>query len=328
MKDTLLELLVCPSCKNTLKPQAGHFIDNEIISGILKCDDCSCTYPIKNGIPRFVPAENYANNFGLQWNRFSKTQLDSNSRLPISKQRLFDSTGWDWAAMKGKRVLDVGCGSGRFAEVALQAGADVVAIDYSSAVDAARANLSSYKNFEVIQASVFDLPFRAGSFDYVYCLGVLQHTPDPAKAFAALPAQLRAGGRLAVDVYPFLLRNILWSKYWLRPITKRMSGPALMQMVERAVPSLLTVSRCVSAIPVVGKKLKYLLPVANYEGVYNLSESQLKEWAILDTFDMLSPEHDHPKSARTLAHWFDDAGLVGVQVFRKGHLIGRGEKPE
>lgn len=327
MKATLLEIVACPCCKGSLVPQFERCVGDEIVTGILKCNSCGGEHPIQNGIPRFVPKQTDADSFGFQWNRFSTTQLDSHSQLPISKQRLFHSTGWDWDAMKGKRVLDVGCGAGRFAEIALQSGANVVAIDYSSAVDAARRNLATYKTVEVIQASVFDLPFLPGSFDYIYCLGVLQHTPDPAKAFAALPTQLAAGGRLAVDVYPFLWRNLLWSKYWLRPITKRMPHAALLRTVERAVPSLLTVSRCVSSIPVVGPKLKYLLPVANYAGVYDLSESQLREWAVLDTFDMFSPEHDHPKSARTLARWFDRAGLVDVQIFRKGHLIGRGERP-
>jgi hypothetical protein len=86
------------------------------------------------------------------------------------------------------------------------------------------------------------------------------------------------------------------------------------------------VSRRVSAIPLVGRKLKYLLPVANYDGVYGLSEAQLREWAVLDTFDMLSPEHDHPKSAGTVARWLEEAGLVEIEVMRKGHVIGRGRK--
>jgi 2-polyprenyl-3-methyl-5-hydroxy-6-metoxy-1,4-benzoquinol methylase len=164
------------------------------MEGDLDCERCGTSFQIINGIPRFVPVENYASNFGFQRNRFRQTQLDSHSGEPISRERLHASTGWDWSAMKGKRILDVGCGSGRFAEVALQAGARVVGVDYSTAVDAALDNLRAYSGFEAVQASVYELPFSPHSFDYVYCLGVLQHTPDPAKAFMALPEQVVAGG--------------------------------------------------------------------------------------------------------------------------------------
>jgi SAM-dependent methyltransferase len=294
------------------------------MEGDLDCERCGTSFHIRNGIPRFVPVENYASNFGFQWNRFRRTQLDSHSGEPISRERLHASTGWDWSAMKGKRILDVGCGSGRFAEVALQAGARVVGVDYSTAVDAAFDNLRAYSGFEAVQASVYELPFWPHSFDYVYCLGVLQHTPDPAKAFSALPEQVVVGGGVAVDIYPRLWRNVLWSKYWLRPLTKRMPASVLMRLIERAVPYLLPLSRAVSAVPRVGKRLKYALPVANYDGVYDLSEEQINEWAILDTFDMLSPEHDHPQSSETLLHWCRAAGLSDIEVFRRGHLIARG----
>jgi SAM-dependent methyltransferase len=329
LKTSLLEILACVHCKGALEVRGGTAsIDHgPIESGELGCKGCGAGYPVSKGIARFVEERNYAASFGFQWNRFSRTQLDSYSGTRISSKRLLLSTGWDWSRMKGKRVLDVGCGAGRFAEVALEHGATVVGVDYSVAIDAARKNLSRFEQFEGIQASIYDLPFKPGSFDYVYCLGVLQHTPDPDRAFAMLPLQLAPGGAVAIDVYPWLWTNIGWSKYWLRPFTKKIPSEKLFELVERAVPSLLAVSRRVSSIPRVGKKLKYLLPVANYDGVHELSEAQIREWAVLDTFDMLSPEHDHPRSARTVRQWLEAANLVDIEVIRAGHVIGRGRKP-
>src|SRR4051812_20456103 len=313
MKEPLLNLLACPECKGPLlsadETGGGEGID----SAKLRCTACERTYPVRDGIPRFVAEHNYADSFGFQWNRFSRTQLDSHSGVPISRERLLGSTGWDWPAIRGKRVLDVGCGAGRFAEVALEFGANVVAVDYSSAIDAARSNLARFPQFEGIQASVYNLPFVPGSFDYVYCLGVLQHTPDPDSAFAKLPEQLRNGGRIAIDVYPLMWANIFWSKYWLRPLTKRIPGEKLFAMLEGTAPGLLALSRRVGAIPLVGRKLKYLLPVANYDHVYALSETQLREWAVLDTFDMLSPQHDHPKSSAHVRDWLQRAGLTEIE---------------
>ncbi|MEX2281186.1 MAG: methyltransferase domain-containing protein [Gemmatimonadota bacterium] len=326
MKHSLLRILACPHCRGRLIPAKEQAAGADLVSGHLQCSGCSRHYPVENGIPRFVDPHNYADSFGFQWNVFSKTQLDSYSGVPISRGRLHATTGWDWSRMQGKKILDVGCGAGRFAEVALQSGAEVVGVDYSKAIDAAQSNLSGSPRFSAVQASIFELPFVPGSFDFVYCLGVLQHTPDPQQAFARLPEQAKNGGRIAVDVYPLLWTNLFWSKYWVRPFTKKMRSDRLLRLVQRAVPSLLQMSRRLAAIPLLGRKLKYLVPVVNYESVYALSEQQLQEWAVLDTFDMLSPEHDHPKSESTVRRWLAEASLADIEVFRTGHVIGRGTK--
>lgn len=300
---------------------------DEIKSGELWSDDDCHRYEIRDFIPRFVPAENYASNFGLQWNRFRRTQLDSVSGVPISRDRFYRYTRWTPEELEGKRVLDIGCGAGRFAEIALKAGAHVVALDYSGAVDACRANLAAFPRLQVVQGDVFSLPFEPGQFDFVYCLGVLQHTPDVRRAFFAIPPMLRAGGRLAVDVYPWLLRNLMWSKYWIRPLTRRLPADRLFPLVEGATPSMLRVSRTVARIPLVGRYLRYMIPVVNYESVYPLSDAQLEEWAVLDTFDMLAPAHDHPQRAATLSRWLDEAQLVDCEIERIGFLVARGARP-
>ncbi len=283
-------------------------------------------YPIINGIPRFVPRENYADSFGFQWNKFRRTQLDSHTGVPVSRKRFFDSTEWSPEEMKGKLVLEVGCGAGRFTEVALSTGATVVSIDYSLAVDSCWQNHRANRNLNVIQGDIYGLPFKPGSFDYVFCLGVLQHTPDIKKAFMALPKQLNATGRLSVDLYRKRLRALFFAKYWLRPFTKHMNHQRLLRLVEKWVPRLWPVSLAVGRVPVLGRKLRHLVPVANYEGIHPLSRSQLLEWAVLDTFDMLSPEHDHPQSAKTLRAWFEQAGLEQIKVFHPAHLVGNGTK--
>ena len=172
----------------------------------------------------------------------------------------------------------------------------------------------------------YHLPFRKERFDFVYCLGVLQHTPDVEKAFLALPEQLGHGGQLVVDVYPKLLLNLLWSKYWLRPLTKRLPAEQLFRLVLVLVKMLLPISLLIGRIPRFGRKLRYAIPVANYAPDFPLSKAQIKEWAVLDTFDMLAPMYDQPQSARALLTWFRKAGLQDIDVFRRGHLVGRGIK--
>jgi len=203
----------------------------------------------------------------------------------------------------------------------------VVAVDASSAVEACRANLQGRAGLDVVQGDIYALPLQPGSFDFVYCLGVLQHTPDVARAFAALPPMLRSGGRLGVDLYPRLWRNLVWPKYWLRPVTRRMPADRLFRLVQRAVPRLLPLSRGLGRIPVVGGQLRRLVPVADYSGVLPLSREQLETWAVLDTFDMLAPAFDQPQSVGTLRRWFEQAGLADVSVERLGFVVGRGTRP-
>jgi uncharacterized protein YbaR (Trm112 family)/ubiquinone/menaquinone biosynthesis C-methylase UbiE len=322
MHATLLEILRCPICRGTLAldGDGGHDIE----SGTLTCHGCGALHPIIRGIPRFVPADNYSASFGYQWNRFPRTQLDSYSGTTITADRFFSQSGWTSEEMRAKSVLDVGCGAGRFAEVTLGTGARVVAVDYSSAVDACRANLGGAELLDVVQADVYHLPFAEEAFDFVYCFGVVQHTPDVKAAVQALVGPTRRGGRVAVDVYPKLWLNFLWPKYWLRPLTKRIPHQRLFPIIEKLVAVLLPLSRLLRSVPMVGRKLRWLVPVANYEGVHPLDERQVYEWAVLDTFDMFAPAHDHPQEPATLRRWLTEAGVDRVEVLPLGHLVGRG----
>ena len=327
MHRDLMDLLVCPACQSSLILQIQDESEEDVETGTLRCAVCPALYPIARFVPRFVSPENYSSSFGLQWNRFRRTQLDSATGHPITYRRFFGQSGWNPADMSGHSILDVGCGAGRFAEVALGTGAKVVALDYSTAVDACRQNLGSHPKLDVVQADIYHLPFRRHQFAYVYCFGVLQHTPDVRASFAALTAQVAPAGRIAVDVYPRRALNVLWPKYWLRPLTRRLPAQQLFTLVTRMVHGFWPVSLALGRVPRLGRKLRHALPIANYEGLLPLDTTQLKEWAVLDTFDMLAPAHDHPQAVETLKGWFEDAGLIDAEVFRDGLVVGRGRQP-
>jgi SAM-dependent methyltransferase len=326
VKSSLLRILRCPCCRTELELRDETIRANEVWSGTLRCRS-GCEFSIRDFIPRFVDDGDESDSFGRQWNKFRLTQLDSHSGTSISRDRFFRYSGWTPAELGGDLVLDAGCGAGRFTEVALAAGAEVVAIDISSAVDACGTNFGRHPRAHVVQADIYHLPFEPGSFDRVYCFGVLQHTPDVEEAFRALPVQLKPGGTLAVDIYPRLLRNLFWSKYWVRPVTRRLPRPVLFRILQRVVPLLLSLARIVARVPGTGGRLRYLLPVVSYEGVYPLNKDQLGEWALLDTFDMLAPRHDQPQPASRLQQWLVNARLTDMRVERMGFLIGRGRKP-
>lgn len=326
MKYELLKLLRCPVSGQRLVTNNAASLETEISEDKLLTEDGKFSYPITRGIPRFVPQSNYADNFGMQWNHFRQTQLDSYSGCKVSFNRFWKATGWTASDLKGKWVLDVGCGAGRFAEIALEAGANVVALDYSSAVDACYLNLKHHPNLHVVQGDIYSLPFDTNTFSYVYSLGVLQHTPDVHKAFASLPPMLAPNGFLCVDYYEKSLKGALNPRHFLRPVTKRMSKATLFALLQKTVPGMLKISDLIGRIPAVGFLLKRAVPVANHFDGIGLSPQQKKEWALLDTFDWLSPQYDQPQSAPTAQAWMIESGLKDIEILRASHLVARGRK--
>lgn len=313
-----ISFLRCPSCGGSLEQR---------VSEQLSCTGCGESYPIRLGIPRFIADESYAANFGYQWRLHSRTQLDRHSGLSISRDRFHRQTGWKPEELRGKRVLEVGCGAGRFTDIVVDAGAEVWAIDLSLAIEANLENHPETPSLRLIQADLHRLPFAKASFDFVFCFGVLQHTADPRRAFGALVPFLKPGvGRVAVDIYPRSLRFLLHPKYFLRPLTRRMSKEKLYDLIRRRARTLLALSDFLQGLPFFGKHLARLVPIANYRNVFALPDTMLLDWAVLDTFDWLSPRYDRPATLAALRSWLHEARLADVEVLDQVVYVGRGRR--
>ena len=326
MRAKLIEVLACPKCAGDLTCAATREAGGEIEEGRLTCSGCGAAYPVTNGIPRFVEPDNYAASFGYQWNLFRREQLDSANGTDLSARRLFSETGWtpDW--MAGRWILDAGCGAGRFLDVAAKTGAEVVGLDISSAIDASKASLAGRSNVHFVQASIYEPPFRAGAFDGCYCIGVVQHTPDPQRAMAALPRVLRAGGRIAVTAYERKPWTMLYGKYLVRPLTKRLDKRKLLAGLRRTMPVLFPVTDVLFRLPAVGRLFMFTIPVANYVNEPALTREQRYQWAVLDTFDMLSPEYDQPRTQAEIESALSGAGVVGLRRLPSGGVTVVGER--
>lgn len=262
----------------------------------------------------------YTDSFGFQWTAHARTQLDSHSGKPISRDRLFGVTGWP-ARMDGQRILEAGSGAGRFTEVLLTTGAEVWSFDDSDAVDANRANNGRAPNLRLFRSDIYGVTFHE-RFDKILCLGVLQHTPDPRRAFLRLAQYLKPGGEIVVDVYEKRLTALLSWKYLLRPITRRMDRRRLYAIVAAIVPVLLPVA--ITLRKVMGRFGARLVPVKEYSDL-GLDLATHIQWSILDTFDNLSPAYDKPQSIATVREWFAAAGLRDARVWRGPNgLIGKG----
>jgi len=286
--------------------------------------------PIRGDIPRFVDQLDYAESFGAQWNRYRRVQLDSETQRSLSRDRLFEGTGWRPEELRGERVLEIGCGAGRFTEVLLASGAEVWAIDATSAVDACRDTTGDHELLTLAQADLFELPFSEASFDRVLCYGVLQHTPDPRQAFLTITRFVRDGGIVAADVYrkqPYIDR---WSgKYLWRPLTTRLPPNVLRRVVEWYIPRWLPIDTKLARVPKFGRFLVALVPCWNYTGIFDLDADELEAWAVLDTFDALAPRYDKPQTLEAVRGWCERAPLVDVEVRYGGNgIIVNGRRPQ
>lgn len=300
----------------------------------LNCER-GCTYEILNGIPRFVPMRTYASSFGLQWNTYRTTQLDSHTGLSISYDRLARIAGGSLDIFKGKKTLEVGCGAGRFTELMLKAGACTFAVDLSNAVEANYQNCSSFKHYYVAQADVRELPIQPEQFDIVVCIGVVQHTPDPDDTMQALCAHVKPGGLLLMDHYSYGY-PVTPVRRWLRSFLLRRNEQYSMVFVQRLVKTLWPVHNVVYKkrdAKSGARAIAYLMrwsPVVDYHYAYpQLGEQRLLEWAILDTHDTLTDRYKHLRSADEIDAALQAFGMTNIQTSYAGNGVEvRAWKPE
>jgi SAM-dependent methyltransferase len=265
-----------------------------ILDGSLTSLRTGTVYPIRAGIPRFVNDSGYTDSFGKQWNLFRTTQLDSSTGARNSENRFDAEAGWSQKDLNGRLVLDAGCGAGRFAEIVAARGARVVALDMSSAVESARATLARFPTAQVVQASLLEPPFAAGSFDFAYSIGVIQHTPNPTAGIAAVVRCVKAGGKFAFAIYARKRWTKLNAKYLVRPITRRLPSDVLLRGIQAAMPVMFPVLDRVFRIPGLGRVAQFTIPFAVYVDDRGFTREQRFREAVLDTFDMLSPRYDSP----------------------------------
>jgi SAM-dependent methyltransferase len=265
-------------------------------------------------VPRFVPSESYTASFGFQWNQFPTLQIDKVMNNNLSRDRFYATTGWS-PHLEGQRILEAGCGAGRFTQLALETGAEVFSFDLSRAVEAAWKNNEGAPNLHLFQASIYQIPLRQGVFDKIFCMGVLQHCPDVKGAFMGLIPYLRDGGEVVIDVY----RRWDWVpplKYWARPLVRWMTSEDLFGLLRVAIPVLFDVKKTVNRVPGVGRRLAALVPIGplSHAPRLNYTEEELKQVKVLSAFDMLSPTFDQPQRMEDVRAWLDEAGLANVEV--------------
>jgi len=269
--------------------------------------------------------EKTAEGFGWEWQTFDGQIQDT---YMTSKANFLDfiyPTAEEF--FQGKLVLDAGCGMGRFLALGAQFGSrDIIGVDLSQSVEAAYRNTRSLPNAHVVQADILALPFRV-TFDYIFCIGVLQFMQNPKEGFSELAKLLGEEGRLSVWVYS--KENNGWVIYLLSPlreyVTSHLPKP-LLYVVSHFLG--LIVYACVKLIykPANesrwGQQLGRVLPYNDY--LYCVS--RLTYPALVSVvFDHLVPQVAAYISKEEISSWFGDTNLSNVVITSRNNMSWRGQ---
>jgi SAM-dependent methyltransferase len=247
--------------------------------------------------------------FGYEWTTFDDVRDEDAEFAQVYFRDL------DMSSLEGKIGLDAGCGKGRYTRFLAPHVLGLIALDGSSAVEAAARNLESFANVLVVRSDLRTVPLSTGSIDLVVCLGVLHHLDDPRQGFGSLVRLLAPNGQILVYLYSrppgFGARRLaLSAARALRTITVRIPHRVLRALCA-PVAAILYVG--VVRLGAFGERVGIgplaRLPMASYRG------KPLRS-LVLDTFDRLSAPVEYRYVWDELAPWFVDEGLV-VDVARE-----------
>ncbi len=360
MRDRLFSLLVCPSCHSPFALQEFARRGDQVSDGVLTCTACGAAYPIVSDIPRifkgawqehFEWQTRYASqlaalaaaigadrpgekrdakirtkaSFGYQWTSFSEMAVEFEHNFLKYVEPLQPSF------FPNKLGLDAGCGFGRHIFYAARYGAEMVGIDYSAAIESTQRNTAHLPNVHLVQADIYCLPFRPGTFDFVYSLGVLHHLPQPLDAFLALKRLVRGGGVCAVWLYSKTRRHMNAALELVRRVTPWLPFPLLKAISWLAAVidwCLFTYPyKILSATPLRGLLDRIVFDRVKVYAIYPFHVTYA------DWFDRLSPPIRFYYDEPDLVEWAKAADLSDVVITPTGkygwRLQGRvaGEPP-
>ena len=212
-------MLRCPECAGCLTLCAFDET-SEVEEGMLTCDFCDRRFPIINAIPRLLPDVHIHVVVRYHADFFRRRKIDPDLIISRSSKaartgrlsaesRTVRSYSYQWRKFKemyphwervfldsirpitssffpGKRGLDAGCGFGRSLQYAASYGAEMIGLDLSEAIEAARDNTRHLSNVHLVQGDIFRPPLAPAAFDFVYSIGVLHHLPEPKTGFLTL----------------------------------------------------------------------------------------------------------------------------------------------
>jgi len=244
--------------------------------------------------------------FGEQWTRFQSNEGFYGSG-DLFKDMVTPLLSLD--DIRGRRVAEIGSGTGRIVEMLLGAGAGhVVALEPSRAFDVLCRNVARHgKAVECLQVTGDQIPPGRG-FELILSIGVLHHIPDPAPVVRAACQALQPGGRLLVWLYG-------------REGNRTYLAIALpLRWLARRLPTtvLVSLSRIINAVllkPYIGLCRRLPLPLRNY--LVNVFDKMSDDARTLIVYDQLRPAYAKYYTRAEATRLLESAGFVDVQTHHR-----------
>lgn len=299
--DRLLDLFTCPVCGATLRAHDGDAARVGCRNGH-RFSFGRGYLDLSDGSPGHGTTARTFESFGFEWNTFDEVRDED---VQFARAYFRDL---DMASLAGKTGVDAGCGKGRYTRFLAPYLDALVALDGSSAVEAAVRNLEPFGNVLVVKADLRTVPMVDACADLVVSLGVLHHLDDPRAGFLQLTRLLAPDGRILVYLYSrpdtFGVRAAaLAAAAVIRKLTVRVPL-RLLRVLAVPIAAILWAGVVVPGSVGARRQVEALerLPMAAYRAKPFRS-------LVLDTFDRLSAPVEHRYVWEELAPWFDEAGL-------------------
>lgn len=298
MVERLLALLRCPECGDALK----HVAD------LLVCASGEHRFPVVGGVPRMLPNAFDARtreSFGREWDlheRGGRTWgMDVDERVRVFFLEPLELSPGD---VRGKVVLDAGCGSGTQSVAYTVLGMDVIAVDISESVVQGHAYRHEHAGahpdrVQFVQADLRRPPVARAAVDVIHSVGVLHHTPDPRQTVRVLRPLLRDGGVFYAWLYrrePYVTRVI----DGIRAVTTRLPPRVFATVAAVMARPFLAFRAVTTALGIRG---------------YPPATAREAAFALIDTFG--SP-HRHHHSFGEVAGWLREEGFASVRRCNEG----------
>jgi SAM-dependent methyltransferase/uncharacterized protein YbaR (Trm112 family) len=339
MIETALKTLRCPRCHGQLE-LCDHTGETNGDRSYW-CGACNERFPTIRGVPRLLlsplrealltdrvkasrsdPQFRTALSFGYEWTHFPEMYKEWEKTFFAYMQ----PHSADF--FRGKKVLDAGCGNGRFAFYAARFGAEVWAVDLGPAVEIASENTRGAGEVQVIQADLHQPPFAPETFDFIYSIGVLHHLPDPEMAFRKLLSYLKPGGEIQIYLYwqpegQPIKRGLLSIISGLRQITTRLPLPLTYALAFPAAVAAYGLFvwpyRLLRKVPTLANWAEKI-PMKQY------SQFPFRV-CINDQLDRFSAPIENRYTRRQVEDWLTYAGLENTGVYTNYGWVGTGRKP-
>jgi SAM-dependent methyltransferase len=168
-------------------------------------------------------AEDIQFSFGEEWKKYDKILPEHEKEF----LQYFDIV--DLEKLAGKRTCDLGCGMGRWSYYLKDRCKELVLVDFSDAIFAARENLRGADNCLFFMADLKALPFKDNFAGFLFSLGVLHHLPTPCldevRALKRFSPELLLFLYYALDNRPFYFRWLLGAVTFIRRAVSKVRSP-------------------------------------------------------------------------------------------------------